>query len=58
MENITCISEDIDINSGTSFSKGEEYVDYKSRKEGISFTTITDLLVDRGFLKFISQIDL
>ena len=51
-------SEDVDTTKGTCFSKGENYVDYKSRKKGIAFAAVTELLIDRGFLKLISQIDL
>jgi hypothetical protein len=43
---------------GTSFSRGEEYVDYKSKKKGIKFNVITKLLIEQGFLELKSQIDI
>jgi len=51
-------SEDVDTTKGTYFSKGEVYVDYKSFKKGDTITLITELLIDRGFLKLISKVDL
>ena len=57
-ENEYSISEDPDENSGTSFSKGEKYVDYKSLKEGIAITVITETLIKKGFLKLISKVEL
>lgn len=57
-QNKPSYSEDIDNTKGTSFLKGQNYVDYKSLKKGITLTLITEVLIDKGFLKPISQVKL
>jgi hypothetical protein len=56
-QNNLSVCEDVDGVKGTSFSKGDGYVDYKSHKKEIPFTSITEILITKGFIKLISQIN-
>ncbi len=54
-DNELAINESTEDVRGSSFSVGDSYVDYESEKDEIVLTSITKVLIKKGFLTLDSE---